>query len=216
MKAIILGASGLVGSHLLPLLLASDSYDKVIAIVRKDLDTKHEKLQQVHATVDTLKEVADALVGDVVFSCIGTTKSKTPDLEEYYRIDHDYPLQLAAIALENGAQYFHLVSAMGADAHSRIFYSRMKGELERDILGLPFNGIHIYRPSLITGDRNEKRSLEDVSSTVMDFINPVLVGPLKKYQSIEAEIIAKAMYNKSVQKIDGNHIYLSDQIKELA
>lgn len=216
MKAIILGASGLVGNHLLTLLLSSESYKEIIALVRKPLEIESGKLTQVITEADTIINVKEQLLGDVVFCCIGSTKKKTPDLEEYYKIDHDYPLKVAAIALENGAKQYHLVSAMGADTESRIFYSKMKGELERDLLGLPYDGVHIYRPSLITGDRSEKRSLEDLSSTVMDFINPVLVGGLKKYQSISAETIAKAMYEKSIQNVPGNHIYLSDQIKELA
>lgn len=214
MTALIYGASGLIGSYLLEILLNSSEFDKVTVVVRKELSIQHDNLVQLVTDFDKLRYYQDSLSADHVFCAIGTTKKKTPNKAEYYRIDHDYPLLAAAIALENNAKSFHLVSAIGADPKSNIFYSKTKGELEEEVKMLPFPSLHIYRPSLLTGKRNEKRSMEELSSSIMKIIDPILIGNLKKYQSIPAELVALAMYKEAISPSKGTFLHLSDEIKD--
>src|ERR1700752_1769526 len=114
-KAVIAGASGLIGSHLLYILLQSDYYDEVLALVRKELPVSNKKLVQLVVDFDKLDEYKASITGHAVFCCLGSTKKKTPNLAAYRKIDHDYPLKLAQIAKENGVRHYHLVSAIGAN-----------------------------------------------------------------------------------------------------
>lgn len=216
MKAILLGASGLIGGELLNLLLADSNYSKVKIIVRKELPIKNEKLEQIIADFSTIEANKDKLNADVVFSCLGSTKKKTPDLKEYYQIDHDYPLLVGKLAKDQGVNSFHIVSSLGANSSSSTFYLKMKGETENDIAKLGFKSLHIYQPSLLTGERNEKRLLENVSEFLMKVINPLLFGSLKKYRSISGKTVASAMHKQSLVNSTGDFIYPSDKIKELA
>lgn len=216
MTALIYGASGLVGGYLLKYLTESADFQKVIIYTRKKITVHSAKIQQIVGDMETLKSHKDELIADHVFCCLGTTKKKTPNKDEYYKIDHDFPLMVAAIGLENGTKYFHLVSAMGANENSMIFYNKTKGELERDIKLLPFECINIYQPSLLTGNRNEKRSLEQITEKLFNIINPLLLGSLKKYRSISAKIVAAAMVHQALNTKKGLHIFQSDEIKEIA
>jgi len=216
MQALIFGASGLVGRELLKLILNDPFFSSVTIVVRKKLPLSNDKLTQIISTFEELKENRHSLVGDVLFSCLGSTKRKTPNPKEYYKIDHDYPVLGSKLALENGIRFIHIVSSIGSNNSSSNSYLKMKGETEEDISKLPFQGIHIYQPSLIIGKRNESRPLEKISESVFTLINPLLIGSLKKYRSILAKDIAKAMFNQSKKQIKGIHIYPSNIIKELA
>ena len=215
-RAIVAGAGGLVGGGLLNILLASPGYDEVLILVRKELPVKHRKLTQLVVDFNRLHYYSAAITGDVLFCCLGSTRKKTPDLNEYRKIDHDYPLQLAQIALAGNISQYHLVSAIGADAGSSNFYTKMKGETERDIIEVGLPGLHIYQPSFLAGSRNESRPMEGFFLAVMKVIDPLLFGNLKKYRCIAAATVAKAMYNQSLKNEPGVHIYPSDKIKELA
>lgn len=215
-KAVIAGASGLVGSKLLNILLQNNDYQLVTALVRKELPVANAKLKQVLTDFSSLDKVAGEITGDVLFCCLGSTRKKTPDLAVYRRIDHDYPLQLAQIALKNGVQQCHLISSMGANASSSNFYTKLKGEIEEDMQKVGMPCLHIYRPSQITGDRKENRPLERVFIATMSVLNPLLVGRLRNFRSIPAETIARAMYKQSLIKQEGVFIHLSNQIKELS
>ncbi|WP_432714824.1 NAD(P)H-binding protein [Pedobacter sp.] len=215
-KAILLGASGLIGSALLQQLLLNDNYTQVLVVVRKTLNIQHPKLKQLQVDFDHLDQYAAEIRGDVVFCCLGTTKQKTPDREQYKKIDYKYPLDAGWIAYTNGATQYHLVSALGANPKSGIFYSRTKGEVERDLKTIPFQAIYIYRPSLLDGHRTEHRFAEKLMINLMRFLNPVLVGPLKKYRSIRIETVAAAMVKKSLQEEKGIFTYPSDQIVNIS
>lgn len=215
-KAIIVGASGLTGSCLLDLLLHQPAYDEVLVLVRKDLPLKHNKLTQMVVDFDRLDEYSVRITGDALFCCLGSTKKKTPDLKDYRKVDHDYPLHLAQIALKNGISQFHLVSAIGASTKASNFYSKMKGETEEDIIKTGLPSLHIYRPSFIAGNRKENRPLEKFFIGLMKVMDPILIGKLKKYRSIAAKTIANAMYKQSLKNETGVHIYSSDKIKELS
>ena len=196
-KAILYGASGLVGSYILDNLLNSTNYQQVIIVVRKDLNIQHPKLKTLIADFNTLPEVVKDIQVDEVFIALGTTQKKTPDKKLYYQIDHDYPILATKLAKENGAKAVFLVSALGANEKSSIFYSKMKGETERDIISLNLDNTYIFRPSMILGNRKENRPAEKVFIGIFKFINPIFVGNLSKYKGIEAEDIAKAMINSA-------------------
>jgi uncharacterized protein YbjT (DUF2867 family) len=215
-KAIIAGASGLIGSLLLDIILQRSEYDEVLILVRKELPLRHIKLKQHVVDFDRLTKYSALLTGDVIFSCLGSTQKKTPDLTVYRKIDHDYPLHLAEIALKNKIGQFHLVSSLGANPAASNFYLKMKGETEADIKKVGLHSLHIYQPAFLTGDRKEKRRGERFLVGLMKIIDPLLIGSLKKYRSIPAKTVANAMYNESIINQAGIFIHPSDKIKKIA
>lgn len=215
MEAIIAGATGSIGSCLLRQLLDDPHYTKITALVRKEMPLQHPRLVQLVVDFNHLDNHQEHIKGDVVFCALGTTKNKTPDKEQYRKIDYQYPLDLAFIALQNGAAQYHLVSALGANEKSAIFYSKLKGEVERDLKTIPFKAIHIYRPSLLDGDRKERRITESIMIKMMHLINPLLIGSLKKYRSIKIEKVASAMLKQSLKPLNGTYTYDSDEIERL-
>ncbi len=214
--ALVVGATGLIGKELVQRLLFSEEYSTVKVLVRRKMDIVHPKLISIVVDFDHIQNYASDIYGDVFFSCLGSTKSKTPDKKEYYKIDHDYPLLLARIAYDNYINEFHLISSIGANPDSRIFYVRMKGETERDISAIPFKTIHIYRPSLLTGNRKEKRVMEKIGLIMWKLINPILLGALRKYRSISDKTIAIAMIKNASRSTTGVHIHESDHIHKIA
>ncbi|MFC3561565.1 oxidoreductase [Pedobacter jamesrossensis] len=214
-KAILIGATGLIGQNLLQKLLASANYDEVLVIARKNLENNHPKLKQLIIDFDNLHKYETEILGDDVFCCMGTTAKKTPNKTLYKKIDYQYPLDVAKIAFKNGAKSYHLVSAMGADVNSSIFYNRTKGEIERDLQKISFDSLHIYRPGLLDGDRKESRFLEKLAINVMRVINPILIGGLKNYRSIKIEKVASAMLNQANENKKGLHIYPTQEIEKL-
>ena len=215
--AILLGSSGLVGSYLLTELLNNPIYSKVIIVVRKSLNIEHPKLQTLIGNYESLPNLKSELVAEDVFICIGTTRKKEPDLKKYYQIDHDYPVLLAKISKENGASAVFIVSALGANSNSSVFYSKTKGETERDIIALDYAFTNIFRPSIIMGVRNEKRMLEQIAIKVFTIINPLLAGRfLSKYKGIAAKNIAVAMNNASRNRLDKLKLYYWKEMNDLA
>ena len=186
--AIIAGASGLVGSALLPMLLERGDYEKVISLGRKTLAITHPKLQQLQVDFNDLESLA--LKPDDVFCCLGTTIKVAKTREKFYEVDHDYPLNLAKATKNQGAEGFYLVSAVSSDEHSRIFYSRVKGKLENDLMALGFNKLGIVRPSMLLGNRQEFRLAEYISKYAMMLLAPIIPA---KYKGVEARTVAKAM-----------------------
>lgn len=215
-KAVLLGASGLIGESLLEQLLSDIHYKEVLAVGRKKLERQHPKLKQLVVDFDKLNDYASEIQGDVIFCCLGTTKSKTPDQVQYKKIDYQYPLNAAAIAQINGIEQYHLVSALGANPSSSIFYTKTKGEVERDLKALPFKSIHIYQPSLLVGERKENRNMEGMMTVVMQVLNPLLFSGLRKYRSIKIEKVARAMLKKSLEDATGTFVYPSDKIEEIS
>jgi uncharacterized protein YbjT (DUF2867 family) len=215
-KAVIAGASGLVGSELLSILLQSTQYDEVLILVRKELPVQHKKLVQLIVDFDNLDQHQQVINGHVIFCCLGSTKSKTPNLLIYRKIDHDYPVKLAQIAVKNKMPHFHLVSAIGADSKSGNFYTKIKGETENDVQAAGIRSLHIYQPSLLTGNRKEHRLAERIAINIMKVIDPLLIGGLQKYRSIAAATVAMAMFKQSLNQEEGVFVHPSDHIKQLA
>jgi len=215
-KAIVAGASGLIGSSLLDVLLQSSEYEDIVILLRKELPLKHKKLKQILVNFDELNNYAAEINGDVIFCCLGSTKKKTPDSAVYYKIDHDYPVQLGKIALANGIKQYHLISALGANAASSNFYIKMKGETEKDVTAIGLKCLHIYRPAILTGERKESRLAERIAIGLFKLIDPLLIGGLKKYRSIPAKTVATAMYKQSLLNQEGVFIHPSEEIKQLS
>jgi len=215
-KAIIAGASGLIGSKLLNILLLHPDYDEVLILVRKELPVQHKKLVQLVIDFERLEEHSGWITGHALFCCLGSTKKKTPDLAVYRKIDHDYPVKMAQLAKQNNVDQYHLVSAVGADSSSSNFYTKMKGETEEAMQAAGLKCLHIYEPSLLTGDRKEYRLTEKIAAVLMKVIGPMLLGSLKKYRSIPAETVAMAMYKQSLKNESGVFIHPTDKIKLLA
>ena len=188
--ALIAGYTGLVGRELLNLLLASDKYQKVIAIGRRKLDIEHEKL--VVTVVDFDHIDIEGPVDDV-FCCLGTTMKKAGSKERFRMVDFQYPLNLAIAGKNNGATTFVLVSASGANKNSLFFYNRVKGEIEEAIDRLAFGNYEVLRPSMLLGDRQETRIIEDIGKLFMKIFGFLFIGPLKNVKGVKASAVARAM-----------------------
>ncbi|HEY9001766.1 MAG TPA: nucleoside-diphosphate sugar epimerase [Mucilaginibacter sp.] len=201
---------------MLNILLNESYYDEVLILVRKELPVSHKKLVQLVIDFDKLDDHAAAITGHAVFCCLGSTVKKTPDLAVYRKIDHDYPLILAQLARQNDVEQYHLVSSIGANSQSSNFYTKMKGEVEEAIEKVGLNCLHIYQPSVLTGGRKESRPMERFIIGLMKVVDPLLVGGLKKYRSISAGTVARAMFNESIKKQEGVFVHASDKIKLLA
>ncbi len=192
-KALLFGATGAVGSKILEILLEDPYFDQVTAVTRKKLSVRHPKLQNLIGDLKSLPSLKRQLAGDEVLIALGTTRARTPDLKEYYAIDHDYPVEAARIAMENGATGLHLVSAVGADASSSMFYVRTKGECERDILALGYPRTNIFQPSMLLGERAESRPAEALFKMIWPLVDWTLIGRLKQYRGISNVDVARAM-----------------------
>lgn len=213
--AILLGASGLTGNYLLQLLLASKDHDQVLVFSRRPLEIEHPKLSVIICDLLQLKEVHETFKAHEVYCCIGTTQKKTPDKDNYREIDYGIPVSAAELCKENGIKTFIVISSMGANPNSRIFYNRTKGEMERDVLQQDIEQTFIVRPSIIEGNRNEHRLAEKIGLNVFKALQLLFVGPLRKLRSIHAEKIAKSML-KLAEHGFPKSILLSDEIEFLA
>ena len=215
-QVILVGASGLIGSNLLSLLIESDEISRILLLVRKPLKVSNQKVQELIVNFDELEKFRSEITGDIIYSCLGTTKAANPDTDQYRKIDLEYPLKLAEIGVKNGISQFHLVSSLCANHTASNSYLKLKGELEKELKQASILSLHIYQPSLLTGNRKESRKLEKLATSAFKLIDPLLIGPLIKYLSIKAETVAQAMLNQSIKNIQGTFTYPSIKIQELA
>lgn len=207
--ALIVGSTGLIGNILLQKLINSDDYEKVISIVRKPSGISHPKLDERIIDFDKLGNLD--LTADDVFCCLGTTMKKAGSKDAFYKVDYEYPVSVAKLAKKNGAKQYALITAMGADAKSMIYYNRVKGDVEKSIEEIGFETFLIYRPSMLLGDRKESRSGESIGQVVMttlDFMIP------KKYKAIQGEKVANAMLKTTLQGLKGVQIFESDKLQD--
>jgi uncharacterized protein YbjT (DUF2867 family) len=214
--ALLVGASGLVGGHCLQFLLEEPSYTRVVVLVRRPLSIAHVKLVQHVVDFSELETLGECLTADDVYCCLGTTIKKAGTQEAFRRVDFDYPIKIAALTQHCGANQFLIVTSLGADPHSRIFYNRVKGEVEEAIRKISFTTINIFRPSLLLGDRTEHRTAEKAGAFIMSVLKYVLAGPLKKYRAIQAHDVAQVMVRTAQMNLSGVHVYESGQIQDIA
>ncbi len=209
--AIILGATGLTGSHLLDLLLDSNDYKKVKIFTRRATGKSHPKLEEIVCDVLKLEEQADKFTADEVFVCIGTTKAKTPDKKLYHAIDYGIPVTSAKLTELNKISTFSVISAIGADVKSAVFYSRTKGEMEQAVLKYDIPNILIYRPSIIYGNRKDNRLAEKIGTILIKGLQFLMIGKLKRYRAISGKDLAKALFLGVKNK--GHQIIFRDKFK---
>ena len=210
--AIILGATGLTGSHLLELLLKDSEYERVKVFTRKKLLISHPKIEEHVIDLLKLSEYAKEFRADVVFCCIGTTKAKTPDKALYRAIDYGIPVAAAKLCKKNSIKQFIVISALGANPKSKVLYSQLKGEMERDVIAQQIKHTHFLQPSLIVGDRKEKRTGEDFSKKFMKLFGVLIPA---RYKMIQAKTIAEAMVQLAHKPSD-EHVIPSEEIKTIA
>jgi len=215
MNAIIFGASGLVGSYLLNILLIDEAYEKIVLLTRRKLNISHEKIIEFDIDFDKPDEYKKLIKGDVVFCCLGTTVKNAGSQIATRKVDLDYPVQIATIAKEKGIKSFIVISSLGANSSSRNFYLQSKGLMEDEISGLGFENFYSLRPSLLLGKRNEFRFAELIGSIFMKALSPLCVGKLKRYRAIDAQQVAKAMAYLSKNDYPET-IIQSEKIKILA
>ncbi|MGE5085651.1 MAG: oxidoreductase [Bacillota bacterium] len=209
------GASGLVGHELLLILSELEQISGIKAISRTPLGRLHPKTENFILDFNKIEDHAAALTAPVFICCLGTTIAKAGNEEAFRAVDYEYVMKFARIAEQCHAEKLLVISAMGANPQSKIFYNRIKGEMERELRTLKIPQIEIFRPSLILGERKEHRKGEDIAKFLSPFINPLLLGPLKKYRAIEAIDIAKAMAIATLNFNKGLFIYESDEIQNI-
>ncbi|WP_201978977.1 NAD-dependent epimerase/dehydratase family protein [Hymenobacter rubidus] len=214
--ALLAGATGLIGSQLLPLLLASERYAKVVVVGRKSVPIIHPKLVQVVTDLDQLEAVRLKLIADDVYCCLGTTLKQAGSKEAFYQVDFLYVVRLAAIAAGNFASQLLVVSSVGADPEGRMYYSRVKGEMEAAVRQTPFRAIHIFRPSLLLGERAQPRLGERIAAAVLRVLQPLMRGPLLKYRPVSGAAVAAAMLRAAEDDGGGVRVHESNELAPLA
>ncbi|MBW5445825.1 NAD(P)H-binding protein [Cohnella sp. CFH 77786] len=215
-KAILLGATGLIGQELLEKLLHSEAYGEVRILVRRPLPEREKLKQVVLSDWDKLDEHADCFedVTDV-FCCLGTTIKKAGTQANFRKVDYEYPFMAARLAKAAGVQRFLVITAIGADAAARTFYSRVKGELEAAIRTLNLPSVAILRPSLLLGKRKEFRIGERAAIGLSKLVAFVFRGSLFKYKPIQARTVAYVMFRVAQMYLPGTHIFENDQLHRM-
>lgn len=208
--AIVIGATGLVGSEVLGLLLEDKRYQKVKVLHRRSTGVSHSKLEEHIIDFDKIEEWRGLITGDELYSALGTTLKQAGSQEAQYTIDFTYQFETAKAAAENGVKKYSLVSSAGANYKSRMFYSRLKGELDDAVNELPFEVTTILRPSILAGERNESRPGESIGMFFMKFLTKI--PGLKKYQPIAGKTVAQGMINSLHKCPPGYHIFELDEI----
>ena len=199
--ALVLGSSGLIGSLLLEKLFNHPDYSTIVTIVRKPQQINDPNLIEIVTDFNSEINLDEIEQIDSIFSCLGTTRKKTPDLDAYHKIEVDIPNQFAKLGNQKGLTRFHYISAVGANANSSNFYLKMKGEAEETLQKNAIKQLFLYRPSLLIGNRAEYRLAENISAKVFPLINFFLRGNLSKYKSIEAEKVAQSLIENDLHSI---------------
>lgn len=214
--ALILGATGLTGKSCLEALLASVEYSQVLALTRRPLNVTHARLRNLVVDFDDLGPFESQIKADDIFCALGTTIRHAGSKEAFRKIDYTYPLSVAQIAVKNGARQFILVSAVGANADSSVFYLKVKGDLENALAALPFKSQLFFRPAMLDGKREERRLREELGVIFSRAIAFILVGKWRKYRAVKTTDLAKAMCIAANKNLTGVHRFDSSQITELA
>ncbi|MGI6092695.1 MAG: NAD(P)H-binding protein [Veillonellaceae bacterium] len=215
-SALLLGASGLVGGELLKLLLDGDEYQRVTILVRRPLAIQHPKLTEVVIDFNSLEQAKDKFSADDIFSCLGTTIKKAKTREAMNKVDYEYTMSAAKLAKAMDADKFLVISSIGANPNSPVWYSRLKGRLEADLKQLGLPALYVFQPSLLVGKRKEFRFGEYTAAFLSKFIPFMFNGPLKKYKPIKASTVAAGMYRAAQLPNSGIITFQSDKINQLA
>lgn len=205
---LLVGATGLVGGEILRLLEHDPLVSRIVVLARRPLLEPPSKAEVHVVDFERLREYEPLFAVDQVFCALGTTIKAAGSRKAFRHVDYDYALQVSKLGASAGAHHLLLVSAMGADAHSRIFYNRVKGELEDAIRGLPYRGITIVRPSLLLGRRHELRLGEAVGQR-LGFLFP------PSYRPVQAHRVALALVEAAHADAHGMHIIQSAELRHV-
>ena len=206
-SVLLAGATGLIGRHCLSRLLADEDFARVVVLTRRPLNQQHARLVERVIDFERLADYAELFDVDAVLCCLGTTLSKAGSKAAFEKVDYGYVAALATVAINQGVKSFLLISAVGASPYSLAFYSRVKGRAEAVVQALSFPTVHILRPSLLLGDRDESRLAEDLVKPVAPFIAPFLWGPLARYRPVAADQVAALMVELARRDKRGVHIH---------
>ena len=209
MKALIIGATGATGKDLLLQLLADDTYTEVHCFVRKPMSISHPKLHAHVVDFDTPEAWADLLHGDVAFSCLGTTLAVAGSKEAQWRVDYDYQYAFAQQCKVNGVPTFVLVSAAGATVRSKMFYNRMKGQLEDAVKALEFTRLLIFQPSVLVRKGSDRKG-EQFGLKMIVLLNKI--GLFKRYRPMPTNVLAQRMRREVATATEGVHTFILDEI----
>ena len=212
MKITIIGGTGLIGKQVIKLACQDDFFTQINAIAWSPLPHKDPKINELVINFDDLSHQLKDLKAQVLICTLGTTRKVTPDKKDYRKIDLEYTLSAAEMALKNGCEQIHLISSIGANEKSIVFYSALKGEIERLISQLPFKSTFIYRPSVLMGKRDSTRIMEYITQGFLSLTNPLLIGPLKKYRGISANEIAMKILHEIKKNEAGLQVFESNEI----
>jgi len=212
--ALLFGSSGLIGGHLLNILIQNNDYNKIKIFVRAKPKVTDPKIKIIKTDFNNLKNHIEDIKGDDCFFCIGTTKKNSPDKNEYKRIERDIPVEIAEIAKANLIKSFIYVSSGFADPKNSGAYLRYKGEVEEELKKLNFTKLGIMRPSFLLGNRKEKRFGEKIGIFLFKLLSPLFLGPLKKMKPIHSETVANTMIKIANEKIQQS-IFESNEIANL-
>ncbi|MGE7906455.1 NAD(P)H-binding protein [Peribacillus sp. NPDC094092] len=214
--ALVLGATGLVGTQLVKELSNSKIYSEIHLLTRSEKKFNEPKCIGHVVDFDNLSKYADLFKVSDVFICLGTTIKKARSKEAFRKVDYDYVIEATKMAKSANAEKLLVITAMGANSKSKFFYSRVKGDVEGTLQHLELNTVHIFRPSLLLGERKEFRAGEKISGLISTFAKYVFVGPMRPYRAIEANKVAAAMYTAAQMTGKGYHFYHSYEIEKLA
>jgi len=209
MKALIIGATGATGKDLVTQLLADDTYSEVHCFVRKPLTFTHTKLHTHVVDFETPEAWADLLRGDVAFSCLGTTLAAAGSKEAQWRVDYDYQYAFAKHCHNNGVPTFVLISAPGAKAQSKLFYNRMKGQLEEAVKALEFTRLLIFQPSVLVRKGADRKG-EQFGLKMIVLLNKI--GLFKRYRPMPTNVLAQRMHREVATATEGVHTFILDEI----
>ncbi len=212
--ALLFGSTGLVGGHVLNYLIQNPNYSKIKLFVRSFTEINDPKIEIIKTDFDNLNKYAEDIKGDECFFCIGTTKKKSPDKNEYQKIELDIPKKIAQIAKSNLVKSFFFVSSGYANPKSSGEYLKFKGLVEEEIKNLNFDKIGIMRPSFLLGERQEERFGEKFGIIIFKLLTPILIGPFRKMRPIQSEIVAKAMIKLANENTDRS-VFESNEISNL-
>lgn len=211
-NALIAGASGLVGTELLKLMLEDKSYDKIFLLVRKPINIQNPRIVQVEQSLDRLSEYTPPFPINDVFCALGTTIKVAGSQEAFRKVDYDYVLEVGKLGERIKAEKFLIVSAMGANASSSIFYNRVKGEMEKSASQLSIPGIFVFRPSLLMGKRKEYRAGEKFAQAVLGNLGFLFFGKLKQFKAISGTKVAMAMLKSAASSETGFRVIESGEM----
>nr|WP_315158539.1 oxidoreductase [uncultured Flavobacterium sp.] len=213
--ALVIGSTGLIGSQLVDLLLASEHYEKVLIFVKRDSGKSHLKLEQHIINFDAPETYQHLVKGDDLFCTIGTTIKKAGSQSAFRKVDYEYPIAFSKIAKTNNIKQFLIVSSLGANKDSNNFYLKTKGEMEAELAKANFETTVIVRPSLLLGQRSEFKLGEKIGAFFSKGFSFLLFGKLKKYRPIESSTVAKAMHLLAQSTKKGYMIYESDELQNI-